>query len=624
MSTPNSADSNNIITLNITKYPQNLVIPSTDEIDNTISFQVTCNSNKNEKLNFTFEGENLNITVPDDLKAELGFNPGETKDISIEINPVADGFGKLTVNVSYLTEVKYISKVQKIREKVPKGRIKKVLSKRALKGSQNVSSFNPKDLVIKMSKQELSSLESQISLKRTKLKHTSDSMPGVILENIDYELMKLAKGYLSFKNIKRAYEMALEISDLSTKVDFYYKLIRSDKKLDYNGILQAINQIENGAEKQRLIRKLALDRVDLDPEQAARMAFLIEDPSVKEETMKDIIGKTVEKDTSIALKLTYLINDIRLKVSVLYGIIKKLNDKKRKSEAVEYLNQIINLLADANEVDLSTNDFFNTEYIDLRDAIYCIAELVSPAQADSIIGNNPNQQLKERLAKDLIKDLYELVEEQKTKLESKMLYSQYYMFNTFNSNLNNYVKDFALIGGNISNNLLNKDFNFNIAFVSLFKFEFSIFPVLDRVYNDLKFNFNKSIAYYVYPSIDKHKAGELEIINNTLKQFLISCCVSAPSQVLVFNLDFIPYLGKPTIIISSDPEVANNLKSKITNALKGAVDLIIDNALFAGGSSFNNLREIFPSNKCKVVNLVLSYEFINNYDVLRAFIRSLT
>ena len=93
---------------------------------------------------------------------------------------------------------------------------------------------------------------------------------------------------------------------------------------------------------------------------------------------------------------------------------------------------------------------------------------------------------------------------------------------------------------------------------------------------------------------------------------------------MVFNLDFIPYLEKPTIILSSDQGVADNLKAKISPVLKDSVNIIIDDDLFSGGSSLDNLSEVFPSNKCKVVNLVLSYEFINNYDVLRAFIHAIT
>ena len=49
----------------------------------------------------------------------------------------------------------------------------------------------------------------------------------------------------------------------------------------------------------------------------------------------------------------------------------------------------------------------------------------------------------------------------------------------------------------------------------------------------------------------------------------------------------------------------------------------VDDSFFAGGASLENLKGIFPQNKCKVLNMVLSYEFINNYDFLRAVINSL-
>ena len=48
----------NIISLNITKFPQNLLIP---DIDNDVSIQIISNSNKKENYRFGFEGENKTV-----------------------------------------------------------------------------------------------------------------------------------------------------------------------------------------------------------------------------------------------------------------------------------------------------------------------------------------------------------------------------------------------------------------------------------------------------------------------------------------------------------------------------------------------------------------------------------
>jgi hypothetical protein len=157
----------------------------------------------------------------------------------------------------------------------------------------------------------------------------------------------------------------------------------------------------------------------------------------------------------------------------------------------------------------------------------------------------------------------------------------------------------------------------------LFSYNFSIFPIIDRVYSDLLFNNNKNIAYYIFPSKENHNQSELKTINNTLKQLIASNIGKTPSQVLIFNLDFIPYLGKPTIILSSESDISKYISSKIAS-LKNSVNTLTDDSFFSGGISYDNLKQLFPSPKCKVVNLVLSYEFLNDYDIFKSFLLALT
>ena len=140
---------------------------------------------------------------------------------------------------------------------------------------------------------------------------------------------------------------------------------------------------------------------------------------------------------------------------------------------------------------------------------------------------------------------------------------------------------------------------------------------MERVYTDL----NKAVAYYIYPSIDNHDKKELDAINHTLRQFF--SVPNATSHFIVFNLDFIPYLGKPTIIISSEDDINDNLKAKIRNALGDSANLHVDDSLFKGGTTVDNLKQVFTPNKCRIVNLLLSYEFINDYGAFKKLIQSL-
>jgi hypothetical protein len=214
-----------------------------------------------------------------------------------------------------------------------------------------------------------------------------------------------------------------------------------------------------------------------------------------------------------------------------------------------------------------------------------------------------------------------MVKEKKTKVEPIGTFSQFFLLNTYSSKISNEIQNFSLIGGNASSNILMGDYNFNIALLSLFSFDFSIFPIIDRIYSELKYSSDKSIAYYVYPSINNHDQEELVVIQSTLKKFFNPEKIS--KQVVIFNFDFIPYLGKPTIILASELDETNSIKTKIIKKLGDRVNLIIDDSLFKGGKTVDNLNRIFYGSNFKIVNLVLSYEFINDYDTFKAFIQSI-
>ncbi|MHA1292350.1 MAG: hypothetical protein ACTSQJ_06745 [Promethearchaeota archaeon] len=659
---------NNIMSLKITKFPQHLLIPldPSDEAssENIVSFQAMNYSSKNEIFKFLFEGENLNITISDELNKELQFEPGETKNFDVKINPVADGFGKLTITTHWLKPVQYTVKVQRVRQTPISKNFEKIFLKQKIPLSEKVDDFNPKDYILQLSDEEFDKAMKQLELKITKVKQipamrkawedriaktaelvqedtfkkkkistsapsvmptsfqeiNNEPVPEVVLENIDFELKQLAKAYLAKNDLEKALELAMELSDENKKLDFYYNLIRAYNSIDLEGALQAIHKLKRNKKRIDLIQKLALDRVNIDAEQSGRIAFMIEDPTLKEKLMTDIIGKTVNVNPNKALKLSYLLDDVNSKLIILFNIAKKFFEQNNKNEMSEVLKQIIDLILNSDKFNLLENNFENPDYNNFKDAICCLAELDSPMVATSVIENLENQQLKEKLALDLVDVIYEMADEIKTKLEMTPILSQYYMINTFVSNVTNAIKDFSLIGGNVSNNLLLKDYNFNIVFISLFKFDFSIFPILDRLYNEIRYNSNKSISYYMYPSIDKHKESELLIINNSLKQFFDVSSIQ--NQLIIFNMDLIPYLGKPTVIFSSNQELNNYFNSKMNN-LKESINVIVDDSFFQGGTSLENLKAIFPSNKCKIVNLVLSYEFVNDYTIFKSFIESL-
>ena len=168
-----------------------------------------------------------------------------------------------------------------------------------------------------------------------------------------------------------------------------------------------------------------------------------------------------------------------------------------------------------------------------------------------------------------------------------------------------------------------KDVDINNLFVSLFNLDFSVFPIIDRVYADLKYNLNKSLGYYIYPCKVDQSEKDFVIIKKTLEHFLVSKFAEVSDQIFVYNLEFIPYLGKPTVIMSSELKVFENLKLKIENALENSANIIFDDNIFKEGETTELLKQVFTKENYIIVNLILSYEFIKDYEILKRFIKSL-
>ncbi|MFX0029063.1 MAG: hypothetical protein ACFE8B_07630 [Candidatus Hermodarchaeota archaeon] len=588
------SNSSNIVSINITKFPQNLLIP---DMDNDVSIQVTNNSDKNENFSFTFDGENLDvIDITGELKDRIDLAPKETKSLDVRLNPTASGFGKLTINGHQLKIVEYTVKVQKIRETVPKIRLSKILDSYKFKGTERINPIDPKEYLQEMTLTELQKVEEELRTMKNNYNSSlssnstsSEVFTRVSVEVIDKTIKQLAKGYLSNKNVNNALGIALELSDPNERINFYGDLIRVYAFKDLTKAVQIINNLNDSNLRQNLFKFIAFDQTSQNPIQA--------------------------------LSLSESISNNSLKTKLLFNITKQLNNLNKSSEMLAVLKKIVEFLLKSIELTVEDKKDQKFLYESLKDAIYGIAEIETPITANGIIENISNQTLKERVSKDLFDDIYELVDEIRTKIESDLIFSQYFLLNTYISNITNEIKSFSSIGGNVSNNILSNDFNFQVTFLSLFRFDFSIFPFIDRVYNDLKFNSKKSMGYYIFPSVKNFQNDELVVLQKTLRQFFNNFA-NISNQLLVFNLDFIPYLGKPTVIISSESQLNNAIISKIEK-LGDTVNLIIDDSMFKGGEIYDELKQIIPPNKGEIFNLILSYEFINDYNAFITFIQSL-
>ncbi|MFX1477698.1 MAG: hypothetical protein ACFFCI_06170 [Promethearchaeota archaeon] len=587
------SNSSSIISLNITKFPQNLLIPNGN---NDVNLQITNNSSKDESYRLAFEGENLDIGMSSEfLKEQIQFAPNETKNIELMLNPTADGYGKLIINVFWLKIVEYVVKVQKIRETVPASKINKILGKNSLKNAETIDILSRDDFIITMSLKDLKKSEEQLEITKKSYQSSlagnstgKNSFAKVSIEVIDKSIEKLAKGYLSNNNLQKALELALQLSDNNHQIRFYVDLLRVHAIDHLDEVLQIIKNLNDPNLQQRLYKSLVFDRLSMDP--------------IK------------------AMNLTENVDDLHLRIKLIFNCIRVLNESNNIDGIIKGLSWFTELLLTLTKLNNGKKDQ-KLVYESLKDAIHLKAEVENPRSANAIIEIMDMPELKTKIEKDLFDIIYELVDEVKTKIESEVVFSQYFLLNTYMSKISNDIIYFSGVGGNVSNNILSGDYNFALAFLSLFSFNFSILPIIDRAYNDFKFNSNKSIAYYIFPSRENFQNNELTVLSNTVTQFFKGFS-NLSNQLLIFNLDFIPYLGKPTIILSAESQSTEKLKAKIAR-LGESIHLIVDDSIFTGGKIYDSLINIIPTSKCEVVNLILSYEFLNDYNVLKSFIQCL-
>jgi len=628
MSTP---EPNHVISISVKKFPQNLLIPN---VENPISLEIINQSNKDEHFKFVFEGENLEIDVrPSEFKEEVKFAPSEAKTINLMLTPVRDGFGKLTINAYWMKLVEYAVKVQHIRETISTSKINSILKKKQFLQHIKRDLFNINEYVIPSSESDTKKIEKQLKelINISTEPQPEDHSPGsellkpnadVVRGKIEDKLKKLAKSYVSIGEFEKSLETALQISDKKERVELYYALIRANASKNLDESLQTAKNLKDLKKKNQIIKNIAFDFINVNPDEIPKILSLIEDTKVREKFLLDILSYSLEKEAAIALKLVEQIEDEIIRIKALFNIIKNLHEENKDALILPLLKRIDQIILNSEKITLSERKYNNPAYEYFKETICILAELDCPETADKKIGELSSEELRENIAKDLFNEIYEMVEEKKTKIEPIGQFSQFYVLNTYTSKISKEIQTFSLIGGNVSNNILAGNFNFNIALISLFSFNFSIFPLLDRVYSELAYNSDKPIAYYIYPSISDHDEEEVRIIQHTLKRFVQPEKIT--NQVRIFNLDFIPYLGKPTVILASISEEMNAIKSKIMSNLKDSVNVIIDDDLFKGGKTVDNLTSIFYGNQFKIVNLVLSYEFINDFEIFKKLIQSLT
>ncbi|MHA1301271.1 MAG: hypothetical protein ACTSO9_17755 [Candidatus Helarchaeota archaeon] len=131
-----------------------------------------------------------------------------------------------------------------------------------------------------------------------------------------------------------------------------------------------------------------------------------------------------------------------------------------------------------------------------------------------------------------------------------------------------------------------------------------------RKINKLMFEtYGVTFFYLNFPLTQKLNESELKSIKEGIGKFLPR--IQHLESKIIFNLDFIPKLGKPTIILGKDE---NGKAQEIAKVLYGKLgsnnfDIILDSDIFQGGKLFEQLKSLCSNVKVDIINLVLSEHF---------------
>ncbi len=410
------------------------------------------------------------------------------------------------------------------------------------------------------------------------------------------------------RDLDKAYELASKIPDPAQK-DSLFGIIAQQyavKKSKRAG--QVVQEISNPTVRSQVLFQIIQYLASKDLGHAADLAETHPDPEQRDKILVNICRMAMQKDPSLGKKPLEQINDFSLKLQVTLEYASALA-VKHPGEVESLIKKAIDLIQKKNPPDALSL---------LADAISRYADDVDPAKAEQLFHNLPQQQ-QQQSYNQVFNHLYVLVNVTKTRLGDELAAHVFFLFNSLCSNLNDLAIQFVNDGGNASSNVLGNNPNAEIAIFNLFRQPFPLFPILERVYTELAYIQKRNFYYFLYPLKEYLSERETNVLTYAIQRFWIKQPKSSRGQLFIFNMDFIPQQKAPTIILGSDEEVNLAIQSAIKRALPG-VELTIDEGLFQGGKTHDILTSLLPPPKFKIVNFVLTYDFLTNIDLFKSFI----
>ena len=127
----------------------------------------------------------------------------------------------------------------------------------------------------------------------------------------------------------------------------------------------------------------------------------------------------------------------------------------------------------------------------------------------------------------------------------------------------------------------------------------------------------KNFLYLNYAISSEFNAKEQKIIKQGIDKFLPK--LDQSKKLLIFNLDFLPKMLRPTIVLGASPR-SNALREKFISIFNSNVEVHIDNDVFVGGNLHEILTTFTQQYNPDIINLALSAEFQEQPELFIKFI----
>lgn len=218
----------------------------------------------------------------------------------------------------------------------------------------------------------------------------------------------------------------------------------------------------------------------------------------------------------------------------------------------------------------------------------------------------------------------QIVEKTKAILEEEIFSTPIYL-NAIDKESTKILKEFAKKG---DSNILSSEMGLPLCICYFYSEDQSskwkIRPALIRnLCIRMKEKFGKFSYYLSYPLSKEFDEKEIPIIQEAVQTFVLPQA-SRSSQMLMLNLDIIPALEKPSIILGFEKSgIYETIKNKLINVFGNSVDILFDDSIFSGGLLYNYLVKWAGPSETRVINIVLSNNFISNMGLFQTLLESL-